>query len=92
MGMNTAFLVIFVGLQIADIWTTLTALKQGGLELNPFLAKLFERFDPLSVMVPVKLAGVWALWYVNLWGLTALMCMAYMWVIFHNLDQIFGKK
>jgi hypothetical protein len=89
---NTAFLVIFIGLQIADIWTTLTALKQGGRELNSFLAKLFERFDALTVMVAVKLTGVWALWYANLWGLTAIMCIAYMWVLFHNLDEIYGSK
>jgi len=90
--MNTAFLVIFIGLQIADIWTTLTALKQGGRELNPILAKAFKHANPLWVMVSVKLLGVWALWYVNLWGLTAVMCAAYLWVVFNNLDEIYGSK
>jgi hypothetical protein len=90
--MNLAFLALFILLQIGDVWTTLTALKMGAREANPLLAKLFLRFDPLGVMVPVKLAGVWALWYVNLWGLTAIMCAAYLWVVFNNLDEIYGRK
>ena len=83
--MNTAFLLVFIGLQIADIWLTLSVLKKGGREINPFLAKLFERYDPLSVMVPVKLAGVWALWYADMWALTAVLSMAYLYVIDNNL-------
>ena len=90
--MNTGLLILYVLLQAADVYTTLTVLKQGGRELNPVLAKLFAKFDPLAVMVGIKLVGVWALWYVNLWGLTAIMCAAYMWVVFNNLDEIYGRK
>lgn len=82
--MNTALLILFCLLQAADIWTTLTVLKQGGRELNPLLAKLFAKFDPLTVMVGVKLVGVWALWYVNLWMLTLAACCVYAYVVNQN--------
>ena len=86
--MNTAFLVIFIGLQAADIWSTLTALKLGGREVNPILAKLFERFDPLATMVAIKLAGVWALWYLDNYWITGLMCALYLYVVDRNLGVI----
>ena len=82
--MNTSLLVLFALLQAADVYTTLTVLKQGGRELNPVLAKLFERFDPLAVMVGIKLVGVWALWYVNLWWLTLAACCVYAYVVNQN--------
>jgi hypothetical protein len=81
---NTTLLVFFIVLQIGDIYTTHTVLKQGGRELNPVLAKLFARFDPLAVMVGIKLAGVWALWYVNSWMLTLAACVVYAYVVNRN--------
>jgi hypothetical protein len=81
---NTGLLVLFCVLQAADVYTTLTVLKQGGRELNPILAKLFTRFDPLAVMVGIKLAGVWALWYVNSWMLTLAACVVYAYVVNQN--------
>lgn len=86
--MNTAFLFIFIALQAADIWSTLTALKLGGREVNPILAKLFERFDPLATMVAVKLLGVWALWYLDNYWITGLMCALYLYVVDRNLGVI----
>jgi hypothetical protein len=82
--MNTGLLILYVLLQAADVYTTLTVLKQGGRELNPVLAKLFAKFDPLAVMVSVKLVGVWALWYVNSWMLTLAACVVYAFVVNQN--------
>ena len=82
--MNTPLLILFVLLQAADAYTTLTVLKQGGRELNPVMAKLFTRFDPLTAMVIVKLVGVWALWYVNSWMLTLAACVVYAYVVNRN--------
>jgi hypothetical protein len=82
--MNTALLILFCLLQAADVYTTLTVLKQGGRELNPVLAKLFAKFDPLAVMVGIKLAGVWALWYVDMWMLTLAACVVYAFVLNQN--------
>ena len=86
--MNTTLLVFFILLQIGDIYTTLTVLKQGGRELNPVLAKLFAKFDPLAVMVTLKLLAVWALWYVNSWMLTLAACVVYAYVVNRNYWEI----
>jgi hypothetical protein len=86
--MNTALLILYVLLQAADVYTTLTVLKQGGRELNPVLAKLFAKFDPLAVMVATKLAGVWALWYADSWMLTLAACVVYAYVVNRNYWEI----
>ena len=92
MTAQLAFLFIYCVLQVLDIWTTLTALKQGGREMNPILAKAFEYADPLAVMAVIKLAGVWALWWADMYILTGLMCAVYLYVVSNNLDVIQGKK
>ena len=89
---QTLFLVIFVLLQVLDIWTTLVALERGHREMNPVLAKAFQYAEPLVVMVVIKLAGVWALWWADMYWLTGLMCAMYLWVINNNLDVIQRKK
>jgi len=86
--MNTGLLILFCVLQAADVYTTLTVLKQGGRELNPVLAKLFVKFDPLAVMVTLKLLAVWALWYVNSWMLTLAACCVYAYVVNRNYWEI----
>jgi len=85
---NTGWLIAFVLLNAADIYTTHTVLKQGGRELNPVLAKLFEKADPIVVMVALKLAAVWALWYVDVYWITALACAVYLYVVVNNWHEI----
>jgi len=85
---NTGWLIVFVLLNAADIYTTHRVLKQGGRELNPILAKLFEKADPIVVMVTLKLAAVWALWYVNVYWITALACAVYLYVVVNNYYEI----
>lgn len=89
---QTLFLAIFVLLQVLDIWTTLVALKRGHREMNPVLARLFEKMDPLVALIVIKLLGVWALWYADMYFLTGLMCAMYVFVINNNLDVIQGRK
>jgi hypothetical protein len=86
--MNLTFLAIFIVLQIGDIWSTLTALKLGGREVNPVLAKAFNHADPFAVMVVIKLAGVWALWYLDNYWITGLLCAVYLYVVDRNLGVI----
>ncbi len=86
--MNTGWLIVFVLLNAADIYTTHRVLKQGGRELNPILAKLFEKADPIVVMVTLKLAAVWALWYVDVYWITALACAVYLYVVVNNYYEI----
>jgi hypothetical protein len=88
MTINVAFLLIFLALQVLDIATTLKALKLGGREVNPVLAKAFNYADPLAVMVVVKLAGVWALWYLDNYFITGLLCAVYLWVVDRNLAVV----
>jgi hypothetical protein len=89
---QTLFLLIFAVLQVGDIWTTLKALKMGKREMNPILANLFERYDPLPVMVSFKVAAIAALWWADMYFLTGLMCAMYLFVVNNNLDVIQGKK
>ena len=86
--MNTAFLFIFIALQALDIATTLRALKLGGREVNPVLAKAFNYADPLAVMVVIKLAGIWALWYVDMYVITGIMCAVYLYIVDRNLAVV----
>lgn len=86
--MNTAFLIIFILLQIADIWTTLRALELGHREMNPLLNWMFKHVDPLAAMVLVKVVGLWALWYVDLYLLTMAVCAVYVWVVINNWKVI----
>jgi len=43
-------------------------------------------------MVVIKLVGVWALWWADMYFLTGIMCAMYLWVVNNNLDVIQGKK
>ena len=90
--MNTAFLILFILLNSADVWTTLKALKMGKREANPVLNHLFQRFDPLGVMVAFKVAAAWLLWYVDVYFITAGACALYVWVVVNNWKVIEGKK
>jgi hypothetical protein len=92
MTAQLVFLLIFVVLQILDIWTTLKALKMGCREMNPVLAKAFNYAEPLVVMIVIKLAGVFALWWVDMYALTGVMCAMYLWVVNNNLDVIQAKQ
>lgn len=90
--MNWVFLAVFVLLQIADVWTTHKALSMGKREANPFLARLFEYFNPVKVMVLVKAVAVIALWYTAYWPLTAALCLLYLFVVDNNWRIIQDKK
>jgi len=90
--MNTAFLILFILLNVADIWTTLRALELGKREVNPFLAWMFKRFDPLGVMVITKVLAVYFLWLADIYFITAAACALYVWVVLNNWDVIQRKK
>lgn len=89
--MNTVLIILYVILQAADIHTTSVGLSAGKREANPLLAKLFEFVEPVAAMVLVKLLGIFALWFVDIWQLTAVACAVYAWVVAHNFKVIRGK-
>jgi len=86
--MNGLFLAIYVALQVADVWTTHKALQMGKREANPFLARLFEYFNPVKVMVLVKSFAVALLWVADIPIVTAAACALYVAVVINNYKVI----
>ena len=85
-----AFL-LFSILQVADGWTTVTALNINGRELNPWLNYLFRKFGVVQTLLVSKLLSItivgmlvydhWAVWF---------LVAVYTFVVGHNLKQIKG--
>ena len=85
-----AFL-LFILLQVADGWTTITALNMNGRELNPWLNYLFRKFGAVQTLLVSKLLSItivgmlvydhWAVWF---------LVVVYTFVVAHNLNQIKG--
>lgn len=83
-------LILFGILQLADIYTTHTVLRQGGREVNPLLNVLFGKFGHIAVLVAFKGAVIFLAFafladqpYI-LGGL----CALYLAVVIHNWRQI----
>lgn len=90
--MNEVLLGLYVALQAGDIYTTHAALQRGAREVNPILAKLFERFNPLAVMVVTKAVTVYLLWSLNVTWVTAAACAVYVAVVTSNLRVLLRKS
>jgi len=100
--MTYLLLAALVALQLADIWTTLRVLAQGGRELNPLLAYLFARFGARPVLLVIKAAlATWLWWFahhytlIGLWGVRitipqflGVCCVLYALIVLSNWRQI----
>ena len=84
-------LLLFILLQVADGYTTVRGLKLGAREGNPILAWLFERFEPVLVLLVVKTASIIAVAVVNCDILTAFVCGVYVPVVLNNI-RVLRKK
>jgi hypothetical protein len=84
-------LLLFILLQVADGYTTVRGLKLGAREGNPILAWLFERFEPVLVLLVVKAASIIAVAVVNSDILTAFVCGVYVPVVLNNI-RVLRKK
>lgn len=91
---------IFAALQIADVASTLAALKRGALEANPILAGAIRRgLSPLATMVVAKVITILAFILLGVffggsaWLLVGLN-VVYVLVVIHNIRQIrtHGKR
>ena len=82
--------IAFVILQLADIYTTKTILNDGGRELNPLMAKAFEKFGVLpSLVVSKSVVAVLVYLYVQQHEVVmALLVLFYLIVISNNFYQI----
>lgn len=103
--MDVALLIaaLFVGLQVADIWTTWAILSRGGRELNPLMALLFRKFGFWPSVLTAKFIAIalvlLCLEDVESWELLA-VCGVYVLVVGSNLrvlrrcrsTAMYGKK
>jgi len=93
---NASLLAAFFILQVLDIYTTYTVLNQGPeyREANPILAKLFEKFSVISVLIPLKLVAILVMALLASSDdilVTALLIIAnvvYLVIVCHNFDNI----
>ena len=90
--LNEGFLVIYIALQVVDIWSTDQVLARGGREVNPVLAKLFTRFPPVPAMIVTKIPAVVLLWWADMFLTTILCCLIYLWVVINNLTVLKNSK
>lgn len=56
-------LLVLIVLNVADIALTDRILKNGGRELNPLLAALFKRMEPIPAMLIVKIPFLLAVYF-----------------------------
>ena len=88
--MTILLLILLAALQVADGYTTSRILANGGKELNPVMAKLFEIAGIKSVLI-AKGVFVMALgYYVGTQSIELLffICLAYLVVIHHNYKEM----
>ena len=92
-----AMIAILIALQIADGVTTYMVLTRGGSELNPVVDWLIKKLGLETGLFVAKgvaialIAGVgFALGLPDWW--LALMCVAYLMIVFNNLFQLTAQK
>ena len=86
--------VVFLALQIADVWTTIVGMKTGATEANGIVAWLMQKLG--KGWVPVKLVvsiggayfawaggAIWAVW---------VLCALLAFVVIHNYRIIKKRK
>jgi len=87
--MNTAFLILFILLQIVDIWLQIVNIwMTDKRKANPLINWFFQRFDHIGMMVAFKIAATWLLWYADVYFITAVACALYVWVVINNWKVI----
>lgn len=86
---NYILLVIFIILQLADLYTTYTIIKTGkGYEANPLLAWIFDRIGYVYGLLIFKgLAIAIGLYVIQFWNgyyVLAPLVALYTWVVYNN--------
>jgi hypothetical protein len=87
--MNAALLILFVAIQVADVWTTKRAFQLGGEEAMPFGRFLFARlgFWPAALLLKgtiIAIAAVAAVFVSNAYWFTGPLCLGGLYVLLHN--------
>ena len=86
--MMISLMLCFIMLQIVDSMTTVYILKNGGIELNPFMRWAFDKLGIGLALTLIK--GVLIVLVTLVWNehLTFWLCVPYSIVVGHNLYQI----
>lgn len=86
---NEILFVVFVLLQLADLYTTYTIINTGkGYEANPFLAWIFDRIGYVAGLLIFKgiaiAIGLYTVQYWNSFYLFVPLIALYSWVVYNN--------
>jgi len=93
--MTEILLGILIVLQIADYWTTMKVLQQGGHENNRVVAWIMQRLGVVAGLMLVKVFAMGiapvAIYYLGGGYASALLgagCVLYAWIVLDNYRQI----
>jgi hypothetical protein len=83
-----AFL-LFIMLQVADVWTTITGMNSGASEANPIMDKLFKKIGVVQGLVLAKSITVvlFGLFLYETWIMWAFVVL-YTGVVANNVYQL----
>jgi uncharacterized SAM-binding protein YcdF (DUF218 family) len=83
-----AFL-LFIALQVADVWTTITGMNSGATEANPIMDKLFKKIGVVQGLVLAKSITVilFGLFLYETWIMWAFVCL-YIIIVGNNVYQL----
>jgi len=82
---------VYLVLQGLDYWTTIRAISNGGVEANPVVAKLMDKFGLKLGLGIAKVAGVAAgvvLYYYQQSEILVMLCIGYAYVVWGNFRVI----
>lgn len=85
-NIEIATLVVFLILQVADVWTTTKALRMGATEANPVIAWVMNRTGRAWPLVKLTLAfgGGYLMWSEGLLWAIWTLCAVYAIVVISN--------
>ena len=93
--MNTAFLIGFIALQVADGVTTAMILARGGRELNPAVRWMIEKLGARTALAAAKVIAIIAFALILdhvPWSVLAGLCALYVVVCANNLRVLKNAK
>lgn len=89
-----ALVTMFFALKLADAWTAIEILKQGGTMKNKFMAFLFYRFGIVPSLIATKAMAVAIFIILSIRGgdhatfVLVALCALYVYVVAHNLGEL----
>ena len=81
---------VFILLQIADVWTTMAALKTGKAhEANPVMEWFMDKLGvvPSLLIIKAVVIGV-VVYFVNVWIILAILNCLYAFVVYLNIKTL----